>query len=74
MIAPLNTRLDSWPGIKLNRHRRASSFVPRGGVKSATKGVKRVVIASGSTRNLGAGHGIRTRDIQLGKLALYQLS
>jgi hypothetical protein len=23
---------------------------------------------------LGAGHGIRTRDIQLGKLALYQLS
>ena len=22
----------------------------------------------------GAGHGIRTRDIQLGKLALYQLS
>ena len=22
----------------------------------------------------GAGHGVRTRDIQLGKLALYQLS
>ena len=27
-----------------------------------------------STRNLGAGHEIRTRDFQLGKLALYQLS
>lgn len=27
-----------------------------------------------SSRNHGAGHGIRTRDIQLGKLALYQLS
>ena len=24
--------------------------------------------------DIGAGHGIRTRDIQLGKLALYQLS
>jgi hypothetical protein len=27
-----------------------------------------------STQDRGAGHGIRTRDIQLGKLALYQLS
>lgn len=26
------------------------------------------------TEETGAGHGIRTRDIQLGKLALYQLS
>ena len=28
----------------------------------------------GAKEMIGAGHGVRTRDIQLGKLALYQLS
>ena len=28
----------------------------------------------GAIKENGAGHGVRTRDIQLGKLALYQLS
>jgi|HubBroStandDraft_1064217.scaffolds.fasta_scaffold239801_2 hypothetical protein len=35
------------------------------------------VLSAGRTKRIrkyGAGHGIRTRDIQLGKLALYQLS
>lgn len=29
---------------------------------------------SNPTESLGAGYGIRTRDLELGKLALYQLS
>ena len=31
-------------------------------------------IREGVLKENGAGHGVRTRDIQLGKLALYQLS
>ena len=38
------------------------------------KRVSKVVNDVLEETKLGAGHGIRTRDIQLGKLALYQLS
>jgi hypothetical protein len=61
VIAPLNTALDSWPGIKLNRGDRAELLRPARGVKSGVKGVKRVVIASSTTRICGAGEGFRNR-------------
>ncbi len=32
------------------------------------------MVQGNSEKEIGAGHGVRTRDIQLGKLALYQLS
>ena len=38
------------------------------------KGGRRMRAAAREIRNFGAGNGTRTRDIKLGKLALYQLS
>jgi site-specific recombinase XerC len=40
----------------------------------AVRIVAPAMMSEKETRKLRAGHGIRTRDIQLGKLALYQLS
>ena len=71
MIAPLNTALDSWPAIKLNRRNRADHLRPRAGVIRAAKGVKLVVIEHEKRRSCGAGEGIRTLDVHLGKVALY---
>jgi hypothetical protein len=67
VIAPLNTGLDSWPAIKLNRRSRASCAVARAGVKSDAKGVNRVVIAASTDAKRRAGEGIRTLDVHLGK-------
>ena len=71
MIVPLNTALDSWPGIKLNRGSRAELLRAARGVKSDAKGVKRVVIVASTDAKCGAGEGIRTLDVHLGKVALY---
>jgi hypothetical protein len=71
VILPLNTALDSWPAIKLNRGCRAELLRLARGVKSALKGVIRVVKASGTKQKSRAGEGIRTLDVHLGKVALY---
>ena len=41
---------------------------------SGKGGVGKMEYPSIRIKKNGAGHGVRTRDIQLGKLALYQLS
>ena len=38
------------------------------------QGSRRLIMADSGGRTYGAGDGIRTRDIDLGKVALYQLS
>ena len=46
----------------------------RGIVTARDVSTRAGVLTSEKPHDSGAGHGIRTRDIQLGKLALYQLS
>jgi hypothetical protein len=50
--ARLDLLLDSWPAIKVNRERSGEFLRPARGVKTGTKGVKRIVIASRTTRNV----------------------
>jgi hypothetical protein len=71
VIAPLNTALDSWPAIKLNRRSRGDLVRPSRGVNFDAKGVKRVVIVASTDAKSRAGEGIRTLDVHLGKVALY---
>ena len=48
-----------------------SGLLPKG---RHEKGDRRMRAAAREIRDFGAGNGTRTRDIKLGKLALYQLS
>ena len=52
---------------------------PKAGFEPATSSLPRMrstpeLLGHGFSKNLGAGDETRTRDIQLGRLTLYQLS